>query len=170
MRVLSFLVLLVLGQGFAQQSCEALVASIDSAFAEASEVIMSTQIMQGQLEYAFSKIRLYRDEAGEWQGEELEHRGLPRPPETRDEDEGAEPNFKFNCAVHNLVSVGSGWQLAIEEQDKEFPIKAWALSFTREQGQVVPTEINGQIETKILLIPFRGMVLTSFSDWVFPRN
>lgn len=168
--LLLFLGQTFLGQSFAQQSCEALVASIDTAFSEASEVIMSTQIMQGKFEYAYSKLRLYKDDLGEWQSEQLEQRGLPRPPETRDEDEGAEPSFTFDCTQHELSSTGAGWDLQIVEQNKDFPIKDWAMKFTREQGQVVPTEIQGQIDTRILLIPFKGTILTSFANWTFPRN
>lgn len=170
MRYFIFFMLFFSLQGLAQQTCEALVASIDTAFAEASEVMMSTQIMQGNLEYAYSKMRLYKDTQGEWQSEELEQRGLPRPPETRDEDEGAEPSFEFDCSEHELSSTGAGWSLQIVEQDKDLPIKGWAMKFSRTQGQVVPLEIQGQIDTRILLIPFKGTILTSFADWSFAQD
>lgn len=161
------ILLLLMGQALAQQNCEGLIASIDTAFDTAYEVTMSTQIKQGDLEYAYTRMKLFKDAQGQWQAEQLEQRGIPRPAETRREGEGAEPSFAFSCAAHQLVSSSSGWELELQEQDKDLPIKTWQLSFRREQGKIVPLEISGLIDTWFLFIPFKGNFSTSFSNWQF---
>jgi hypothetical protein len=168
-RLKTFCICLLLNFGLpvlAQQSCQNLVDSIELAFENAKQVIMSTEIMQGNIEYAYTKFRLYKDEAGTWQSEQLEQRGIPRPPDDQAE-EGEEPSFAFACDSHKLISTGSGWDLAIEEANKDLPIKNWQMSFTRTKGNVVPTVIAGNIEARILLIPFKGHFATTFTDWQF---
>lgn len=165
---LSFLILLSSSSVFAQETCQTLVDGIELAFEKANEVIMSTEIKQGDFEFAYTKIRLYKDDADEWQSEQLEQRGLPRPPDNQNEDDGEEPAFAFNCEAHELVETSAGWQILITEQDKDSPIKDWQLSFEAKQDSFVPIEIAGTIETSVLFIPFNGRFSTSFADWRFP--
>ena len=152
----------------AQESCESLLDSIEGSFESADEVIMSTEIKQGSIEYAYTKIRLFKDEAEEWQSEQLEQRGIPRPPDAQAEDDGEEPSFEFSCELHELSETETGWFLNIEETDKDLPIKDWQLSFETVKNIIVPTEIAGTIETSILFIPFRGRFSTQFSEWQVP--
>ncbi len=151
----------------AQENCKVLVDSISHAFDKANEVIMSTQIMQGDNEFAYTKIRLFKDDAGEWQSENLEQRGFPRPNDNNNDDD-EEPSFEFSCDQHDLIERSGQWQLKIEEPDEELPIKAWELSFKKENNQIVPIEIAGDIEARVLFIPFKGRFSTFFSDWQFP--
>ena len=163
------LFLLLSSSVFAQESCESLVGSIELAFESANEVIMSTEIKQGALEYAYTKMKLYKDDADEWQSEQLEQRGIPRPPQgDESEEDGEEPSFEFDCTSHELIETPGGWQIVIDEQDDDIPIKEWELRFEEKAGVVVPVEIAGSIETSIFFIPFNGRFSTSFADWRFP--
>ena len=164
-----FIYFLFLGSvGLTQESCESLLGSIEASFNTAREVIMSTEIKQGNIEYAYTKIRLFKDKAEEWQSEQLEQRGIPRPSDAQQEDDGEEPSFDFNCELHELTETETGWLLNIEEADKDLPIKDWQLSFETVKNIIVPTEIAGTIETSILFIPFRGRFSTQFSEWQVP--
>ncbi len=152
----------------AQENCNVLVDSISDAFEKATEVYMSTQIMQGGNEFAYTKMRLFKDDTGEWQSERIEQRGFPRPDDTNNNDDGEEPSFEFSCAEHDLIERSGQWQLNIKEPDEELPIKTWQLSFKKENNQIVPIEIAGDIEARVLFIPFKGRFSTFFSDWQFP--
>jgi hypothetical protein len=162
-KVLLITLLLTLQLGWAQMDCEGLITSIETAFEQAVEVIMSTQIMQGNREFAYSRIRLYK-EGDAWQSETLEERGVRRP-NTAQSDDGAEPSFAFDCTEHTLSTTAQGWRLEITEQNDDLPIDRWQLEFTRSQGVVVPLSVSGQFEARILLIPFRGTFVTSFAGW-----
>lgn len=153
---------------FAQVSCERLLETITGAFDVASEVQMTTQIMQGGREFAYSKLRLYKDEAGEWQSEELEHRGVRRPEDSEGTEDGAEPTFDFNCEGHTLTETETGWDLVIPETREDVPVKQWDVSLMRHASSIVPSKVAGQFEAKVLFIPFRGSFTTEFSDWILP--
>jgi hypothetical protein len=152
----------------AQVTCEGLLGTITGAFEVATEVQMTTQIMQGGREFAYSKLRLYKDEAGEWQSEELEHRGVRRPEDSEGREDGAEPTFDFNCEGHTLTKTDKGWDLVIPETREEVPVKRWDVSLIRQADAIVPSKVAGQFEAKVLFIPFRGSFTTEFSDWVLP--
>jgi hypothetical protein len=146
-------------------TCETLVAAIETAFEQAHEVLMSTQIMQGEREFAYSLIRLYK-ERGVWQSDTLETRGVRRPDNNQNND-GAEPSFAFDCSEHTLSTTARGWQLDITETNDALPIDRWRLEFSMLQGVIVPLSVSGQFETRILLIPFRGEFVTAFDNWRF---
>jgi hypothetical protein len=168
-RIVSLLTLYVLGHlSFAQVTCEGLLGTITDAFDEATEVQMTTQILQGGREFAYSKLRLYKDEAGEWQSEELEHRGVRRPEDSEGTEDGAEPTFDFNCEGHTLTETEQGWDLVIPETREDVPVKQWDISLIRQADAIVPSKVAGQFEAKVLFIPFRGSFITEFSDWILP--
>jgi hypothetical protein len=161
----------VLGHfSFAQVTCEGLLETITIAFEEATEVKMTTQILQGEREFAYSKLRLYKDETGEWQSEELEHRGVRRPEDSEGTEDGAEPTFDFNCEGHTLTKTKQGWDLVIPETREDIPVKQWAVSLMRQASSVVPVKVAGQFEARVLFIPFRGSFMTEFSDWILPSK
>jgi hypothetical protein len=152
----------------AQVTCEGLLETITGVFDVATEVQMTTQIMQGGREFAYSKLRLYKDEAGEWQSEELEHRGMRRPEDSEGTEDGAEPTFDFNCEGHTLTKTEKGWDLVIPETREDVPVKQWDVSLIRQADAIVPSKVAGQFEAKVLFIPFRGSFTTEFSDWILP--
>ncbi len=154
--------------GHAQETCETLVASIEQTFDKASQVIMTTNIMQGQREFAYSKLKLYKDRAGEWQSDILEQRGVQRPQNSQGTEDGAEPSFEFSCDEHEIIEETSGWTLSLQEQNPDIPVEAWVVTYGYENNALVPLSISGDFEAKILLIPFRGSFNTSFSDWTIP--
>lgn len=146
---------------WAQLSCEALLAAIESAFGEAQEVIVATEVHQGRRELAYSRVRLYKQ--GElWQSEVLEQRGL-RPPGGQQEQ--GEPQFTLGCSEHRLSATPQGWRLELASSDQA-PVERWELEFTRQQGRIVPLAIAGAFETRFLLLPIRGNFRTTFS-WRF---
>jgi hypothetical protein len=155
---------------FAQVTCERLIDTITTAFDTATEVMMTTQIMQGNREFAYSKLRLYKDEVGEWQSEELEHRGVRRPADSEGTEDGAEPTFDFNCEGHTLTETEKGWDLVIPETREDVPVKQWDISLIRQASSIVPTKVAGQFEARVLFIPFTGSFTTEFSDWVLPSE
>ena len=128
---------------------------------------MTTEIMQGEREFAYSEILLYKDDAGEWQSEIVEQRGRQQPNE---EDDSEEPDFAFSCEGGAVSEADDGWLLELPEQDSEIPVNAWALTFTERLGNTVPVEIAGDFEARILLVPFKGTFSTRFSDWDVPVN
>lgn len=154
----------------AQVTCEGLLETITTAFDTATEVMMTTQIMQGEREFAYSKLRLYKDEAGEWQSEELEQRGVRRPEDSEGTEDGAEPTFDFNCEGHTLKETERGWDLMIPETREEIPVKQWDVSLVRQEASIVPTKVAGRFEARVLFIPFRGSFITEFSDWILPTE
>ena len=153
---------------FAQVTCEKLLGTITGAFDVATEVKMTTQIMQGEREFAYSKLRLYKDETGEWQSEELEHRGVRRPQDSEGTEDGAQPTFDFNCEGHTITETDVGWDLIIPETREEIPVKQWDVSLVRQASSVVPAKVAGQFEARVLFIPFKGSFTTEFSDWILP--
>lgn len=163
MKALAIMLTFSLQLVWTQMDCEGLITSIETAFEQAVEVVMSTQIMQGTREFAYSRIRLYK-EGDNWQSETLEERGVRRP-NSAQSDDGAEPSFAFDCTEHTLSTTAQGWRLEITEQNEDLPIDRWQLEFTRSQGVVVPLTVSGQFEARILLIPFRGTFVTSFDGW-----
>lgn len=168
-RVLAILTLYLLGHtSFAQVTCERLLETITGAFDVATEVQMTTQILQGGREFAYSKLRLYKDETGEWQSEELEHRGVRRPDDSEGTEDGAEPTFDFNCEGHTMTETDKGWDLVIPETREEIPVKQWDVSLIRQADAIVPSRVAGQFEAKVLFIPFRGSFTTEFSNWILP--
>ncbi|MGL4609091.1 MAG: hypothetical protein ACRCYY_05310 [Trueperaceae bacterium] len=153
----------------AQVTCESLVDTITTAFDTASQVIMKTQILQGEREFAYSKLKLYKDRTGEWQSEVLEERGAQRPEDSEGTEDGAEPTFEFNCEGHTLVETENGWDLMILESNEEIPIEQWNVSLLKQNDVIVPSKVTGQFEARVLFIPFRGSFNTEFSDWVLPQ-
>ena len=151
----------------APPTCQELVDSVEAAFDIASEVTMTTEIMQGEREFAYSEVLLFKDDAGEWQSEIVEQRGRQQPD---DEGDGEEPDFAFSCEGGAVSEVDEGWLLELPEQDSEIPVNAWALTFTERLGNTVPVEIAGDFEAKILLVPFKGTFSTRFTDWDVPVN
>lgn len=125
---------------------------------------MTTNIMQGQRELAYSKLQLYKDEASQWQSELLEQRGLQRPQDSEGRQDGAEPSFDFSCEGHELTAQDAGWTLKLQSTP-EIPVEAWIVNFGFEGETLVPFSISGAFETKILLIPFKGSFNTTFSNW-----
>jgi hypothetical protein len=156
--------------GTAQVTCERLLGTITTAFDTATAVMMTTQIMQGQREFAYSKLRLYKDEAGQWQSEELERRGARRPEDSEGTEDGAEPSFDFNCEGHTIAETEKGWDLIIPETREDVPVKQWDVSLERKADTIVPTKVAGQFEARVLFIPFTGSFTTEFSDWVLPAK
>jgi hypothetical protein len=124
--------------------------------------------MQGKREFAYSKIRLFKDDASQWQSEMLEQRGMQRPDDSEDSEDGAEPTFEFDCEGHELSQTDHQWNLTLKEKNLDIPVKAWNLAFGKELGTIVPISISGEFEARILLIPFRGNFNTAFSDWSLP--
>jgi hypothetical protein len=152
----------------AQVTCERLLETIAGAFDTATEVNMTTHILQGEREFSYSKLRLYKDETGEWQSEELEQRGVRRPEDSEGTEDGAEPTFDFNCEGHTLTETDKGWDLVIPESRENIPVKQWDVSLIRQASSIVPVKVAGQFEARILFIPFKGSFTTEFSDWVLP--
>jgi hypothetical protein len=150
------------------ETCESLLGSLETTFDKATQVIMTTQIMQGKREFAYSKVRLYKDEAGEWQSEELEQRGMRRPEDSEGREDGAEPTFDFICEGHTLTQTESGWDLVLSPDDPESPVKTWYVSFTKHAAEIVPSSVTGNFEARVLFIPFTGSFNTRFSDWIIP--
>jgi hypothetical protein len=155
---------------FAQSpvTCESLLGTITTAFDTATEVKMTTQIMQGSREFAYSKLRLYKDEAGAWQSETLEQRGIQRPADSEGQDDGAEPTFDLNCEGHTLTETEQGWQLTLPQQGEDSPVKQWDVSLIRQADTIVPTKVAGTFEARVLFIPFRGSFTTEFYEWQLP--
>lgn len=151
----------------APPTCQELVDSVEAAFDIASEVTMTTEIMQGEREFAYSEVLLFKDDAGEWQSEIVEQRGRQQPD---DEDDGEEPDFAFSCEGGAVSEAEDGWLLELPKQDSEIPVNAWALTFTDRLGNTVPVEIAGDFEARILLVPFKGTFSTRFTDWDVPVN
>jgi hypothetical protein len=149
-------------------TCEALVDTITTAFDVATEVTMTTQIMQGSREFAYSKIYLYKDRAGEWQSEMLEQRGVQRPGDSEGQDDGAQPTFDLNCEGHSLTETETGWNLTLPQQG-DTPVKQWDISLERQGKTIVPARVAGTFEAKVLFIPFRGSFATEFAAWTIPR-
>ena len=160
--------LLLLPLGYAQETCESLTSSIEQVFDIANGVIMTTNIMQGKREFAFSKIRLYKDTSGQWQSEMLEQRGIQRPEDSESNGDGAEPTFAFNCEGHELSQENKTWNLLLQEKNPDIPVKAWKVAFGKNFDTLVPLSVSGEFEARILLIPFRGSFNTAFSDWSIP--
>ncbi len=148
-------------------TCERLIGTITTAFEVATEVKMTTQIMQGSREFAYSKLRLYKDEAGEWQSEVLERRGMNRPQDSEGQEDGAEPTFDLNCEGHTLVETNKGWDVTLPQQG-DSPVKQWDISLIRQADTIVPSKVAGTFEARILFIPFRGSFTTEFSEWLIP--
>jgi hypothetical protein len=149
-------------------TCERLIETITTAFDTATEVKMTTQIMQGSREFAYSKLRLYKDKAGEWQSETLEQRGIQRPADSEGREDGAEPSFDLNCEGHTLVETDQGWQLTLPQQGEDSPVKQWDVSLIRQADTIVPTKVAGTFEARVLFIPFRGSFITEFAQWQIP--
>jgi hypothetical protein len=150
-------------------TCERLIETITEAFDTATEVKMTTQIMQGSREFAYSKLRLYKDEAGDWQSETLEQRGIQRPADSEGREDGAEPSFDLNCEGHTLVETeDGGWQLTLPQQGEDSPVKQWDVSLIRQADTIVPTKVAGNFEARVLFIPFRGSFITEFAEWQIP--
>lgn len=150
-------------------TCERLLETISEAFDKATEVKMTTQIMQGSREFAYSKLRLYKDENGEWQSEMLERRGMQRPEDSEGQEDGAEPTFDLNCAGHTLVETQQGgWQLTLPQQGEDSPVKQWDVSLMRQANTIVPSKVAGTFEARVLFIPFRGSFTTEFAEWQIP--
>ncbi len=158
---------LVQAQPPTQPLCEELIGSIEAAFDGASEVIMSTEIRQGILEYAYSKMRLYKQN-GVWESSVLEQRGVRRPDNAGQSDEGEAPSFQLSCQQAVITALEEGWLLELEEENPDFPIKAWTLRFVEARQGYLPVEVRGQIDTRIAFIPFRGTVISGFEAWQFP--
>jgi hypothetical protein len=165
-----FAFILVLASSYAQETCETLVANIEESFDKASQLIMTTNIMQGNREFAYSKLKLYKDRNGEWQSEMLEQRGMQRPEDSQGRDDGAEPSFAFNCQGHEIVQDNSGYTLTLQEQNPDIPVDAWVVTYGYTGDVLVPLSVSGNFETRILLIPFRGSFNTAFSDWMIPET
>jgi hypothetical protein len=167
-RIAALFILFVGSFGSAQLSCESLLGTITTAFEVATEVMMTTQILQGEREFAYSKLRLYKDEAGAWQSEELEHRGVRRPEDSEGQEDGAQPTFDLNCEGHTLTETDNGWALTLQEQTPDSPVKQWDVSLVRQGDTVVPSKVAGKFEARILFIPFKGSFTTEFSSWILP--
>jgi hypothetical protein len=163
------LLLVAFTVSFAQETCETLVAAIEGSFDNASQLIMTTNIMQGNREFVYSKLKLYKDRNGEWQSEMLEQRGQQRPEDSEGRDDGAEPSFEFNCEGHELLQSDSGYTLTLQEQNPDIPVDAWVVTYGYVGMILVPLNVSGNFEARILLIPFRGSFNTAFSDWVIPE-
>lgn len=157
---------LVLGSWAQAMTCSELLSSIDAAFGAATEVVMTTDITQGEREFAYSRLRLFRAEDGTWASEVLEQRGQQRPPER--ENGSAEPQFDFSCAGNMLEASGRGWTLVLPEQESDLPVGRWTLFFTRSAGQLIPEAVSGDFTARILFLPFRGSFRLRFTDWRFP--
>jgi hypothetical protein len=156
--------------GLAQDSlsCERLIETITEAFDKATEVKMTTQIMQGSREFAYSKLKLYKDRAGEWQSETLEQRGMQRPEDSEGQEDGAEPTFDLNCEGHTLTETDGGWQLTLPQQGEDSPVKQWDVSLVLQGETIVPSKVAGSFEARVLFIPFRGSFTTEFFEWYIP--
>jgi hypothetical protein len=156
--------------GFAQDSvtCERLIDTITLSFDTATEVTMTTQIMQGSREFAYSKLRLYKDEVGEWQSETLEQRGVQRPQDSEGQEDGAEPTFDLNCDGHTLLETEQGWDLTLPQQGDDSPVKQWDISLVRQADTIVPSKVAGAFEARVLFIPFKGSFITEFFEWQIP--
>jgi hypothetical protein len=148
-------------------TCERLVETITEAFDKATRVKMTTQIMQGSREFAYSKLKLYKDRAGEWQSETLEQRGM-QPPEDSDQEDGAEPTFDLNCEGHTLTETDGGWQLTLPQQGEDSPVTQWDVSLVLEGETIVPSKVAGSFEARVLFIPFRGSFTSEFFEWYIP--
>ena len=168
MKYLLSLILLSSTALAAPPTCQELVDSVEEAFDIASEVTMTTEIMQGEREFAYSEVLLFKDDVGKWQSEIVEQRGRQQP--DNEEEDGEEPDFAFSCEGGAVSEVNGGWLLELPEQESEIPVNAWALTFTERLGNTVPVEIAGDFEAKILLVPFKGTFSTRFSDWDVPVN
>ena len=166
--ILMLLISFSVGAAQTTPSCETLINGIDLAFDRAEEVIMTTEITQGNRSFAYSQVRLFKDAVGEWQSEMLEERGQRRPDDAGGDDN--EPDFAFSCEGHELEATANGWTLALPEQDSEIPVKAWQLDFVNRANAIVPAEISGDFEAKILFVPFSGTFSTRFSDWLLPAT
>ncbi len=149
-------------------TCERLIETITLSFEVATEVQMTTQIMQGSREVAYSKLRLYKDEAGDWQSETLEQRGLQRPEASEGQGDGAQPTFDLNCDGHTLVETEKGWDLTLLQQGDDSPVTQWDISLMRQADTIVPAKVAGTFEAKVLFIPFKGSFSTEFADWQLP--
>jgi hypothetical protein len=169
-RLFNVYLLLVFGSSLAQTSvtCERLLETITTAFDVATEVKMTTQIMQGSREFAYSKLRLYKDEAGEWQSETLEQRGVNRPPDSDGQEDGAQPTFDLDCEGHTLVETEVGWDLTLPQQGEDSPVKQWDISLIRRADTIVPTRVAGAFEARLLFIPFKGSFMSEFAEWQIP--
>jgi hypothetical protein len=167
-----FLPLFLIGSfGLAQTppNCEQLIETITTTFDVASEVKMTTQIMQGEREFAYSKLRLYKDRAGEWQSEILEQRGAQRPEDSEGQEDGAEPTFDLNCEGHTLVETEEGWSLTLPQQG-DSPVKQWDILLEQQANIIVPTRVAGNFEARVLFIPFQGSFITEFAEWYIPTQ
>lgn len=149
-------------------TCERLVETITEAFDKAVQVQMTTQIMQGSREFAYSKLKLSKDRAGEWQSEILEQRGMQRPDDSEGQEDGAEPTFDLNCEGHTLTETDGGWQLVLPQQGEDSPVKQWDVSLVLQGETIVPSKVAGSFEARVLFIPFRGSFSTEFAEWLIP--
>lgn len=168
MKRLLALAALLLASGSQAMTCSELLSSIGAAFDAATEVVMTTDITQGEREFAYSRLRLFRAEDGTWASEVLEQRGQQRPQER--DGGSAEPQFDFSCAGNMLEASGRGWTLVLPEQESDLPVGRWTLHFGRSAGRVVPEAVTGDFTARILFLPFRGSFRVRFSDWRFPGS
>jgi hypothetical protein len=151
-------------------TCERLLETITLSFEVASEVKMTTQIMQGSREFAYSKLRLYKDRAGEWQSETLEQRGVQRPDDSEGQDDGAAPTFDLNCEGHTLTENADSWHLTLPQQGEDSPVKQWDVFLVRQGETIVPSKVAGTFEARVLFIPFTGSFTSEFFEWYIPSQ
>ena len=164
---LCFGILLIAGSAFAlEPSCQELVDSLETAFDEASSVVSSVTIKQGNREMAYIRSQLLKDNEGEWQTEVLEQRGMQRPGGGEDSGQG---EFAFDCEGHELQALDTNsFQLGLQESNKDIPVSAYTLLFNYHNGWYVPKEITANFQVSIVFIPVSGTFNTVFSDWGLP--
>jgi len=170
MQKLIILVVLFSSIALASPSCQELIDSVEIAFEKADEVIMDLRVSQAIFEIGYIKLRLFKNNEGIWDSENLEQRGL-KPPE-KDEDKGAEPTVKFNCqdSENNITitDTSDGWNLLMLESDKDKKVKRWILDFSTVDNLIVPIKVVAEYEITVLLIPVAGQAVTNLTNWKFP--
>jgi hypothetical protein len=147
-------------------TCQALVDSIEQAFDEASSVVTTLTILQGDRELAYNRSRSYRDDDGELQTELLERRGAERPGGGGDGEGQGE--LDLSCEGHTLTEEPAD-RLTLElPATEEGPLQGITLAFVRTRERFLPVRIDARFQVRILFIPINGTATTLFSEWTFP--
>jgi hypothetical protein len=164
-RITVALTLLVAGAALAQPpTCRTLLDSIEQTFDEASSVVTTLTILQGDRELAYNRSRSYRDDAGEFRTEVLERRGAERPGDGGDGEGQGE--LDFSCEGHSLTEEPAD-RLTLELPTAEGPLQNVTLEFVRARGRYLPVSIDVRFQIRILFIPVNGTATTEFSEWTF---
>lgn len=173
-RLLSTFIALALSSSALAQAdvptCETLVGSLDTVFADAQGYEVATAIIQGEArEVAWERVRAERAADGSWTAETVERRGLPRPDDAGGDSAGQGfDQLGLTCDAHDLTTLGTTRAtLELPADNPEEGLRSWTMEFRRDGERWLPDVITGRFETRVAFVPIRGRIEATFTRWAF---